>query len=86
MKSAAEYRQYAKECRALAKGFTGERRQQSLELAETWEDLARRVDSGNNRHLAGMLKAVYDEIANEPVPARIRELLWRLDTADRDGS
>lgn len=82
MKSASEYRQHAMDCRALAKGFTGERRQQTIELAETWEDLARQVDSAQNRHLAGMIKAVYDNVANEPVPARLRELLWRLDAAD----
>lgn len=85
MKSASEYRQHAKECRVLAKGFTGERRQQTIELAETWEDLARQVESAQNRHLTGMIKAVYDDVANEPVPARLRELLWRLDAADSRG-
>ncbi len=82
MKSSSEYREHAQDCRALAKGLDGERRQQTLEMAETWEDLARQVESANNRHLAGMIKAVYDDVANEPVPGRFRELLWRLDTAD----
>jgi hypothetical protein len=78
MRSAAECRHRAKECRALAKGFDGERRHQTLVMAETWEDLARQVDCANNRHLAGMLKATYDNVAREPVPDRFRELLGRL--------
>jgi hypothetical protein len=85
MRSAAECRHRAKECRALAKGFDGERRQHALEMAETWDDLARQVDSANNRHLAGMLKATYDNIANEPVPDRFRNLLRRLDEAASRG-
>jgi hypothetical protein len=85
MRSAAECREQAKECRALAKGLDGERRQQTLEMAETWEDLARQVDSASNRHLAGMLKATYDNVANEPVPDHFRELLGRLDAAGSRG-
>ena len=82
MRSASEYRQQAKDCRALAKALDGERRQQTLDMAETWEDLARQVDSANNRHLAGMLKATYDNVAKEPVPDRFRELLGQLAAAD----
>ena len=82
MRSASEYRQQAKDCRALAKGFDGERRQQTLEMAETWEGLARQVDSANNRHLAGMIKATYDNVANEPVPETIEGLLKQLEAAD----
>lgn len=83
MKSASEYRQYAEDCRALAKELDGERRQQTLEMAETWEDLASQVDS--DRHLSGMLKAIYDDVANEPVPDRFRELLGQLDAAASRG-
>jgi hypothetical protein len=54
-------------------------------MAENWEDLARQVDTANNRHLAGMLKSTYDNVANEPVPDHFRELLGRLDTAGSRG-
>lgn len=40
MKKASEYRQHARDCRALAVGMAGERRQQLIEMAETWEKLA----------------------------------------------
>ena len=72
MRSASQCRAQALDCRALARDFEGERRQRLLEMAETWEDLARQVDSANNRHLAGMLKASYDNVAREPVPDRFR--------------
>jgi hypothetical protein len=82
MRTASECRAQAKECRALAISFTGDRRQQTLDMAEAWEDLARQVDSANTRHLAGMIKATYDKVANEPVPDRFRELLVRLGNAE----
>jgi hypothetical protein len=82
MRSASECRAQAKECRALAKGVDGERRQQTLEMAETWDDLARQMDLSNNRHLAGMIKATFDKVAHEPVPDRLRELLGRLENAE----
>ena len=85
MRTASECRAQAKECRALAKGFAGDRRQQTLDMAETWEDLARQVDAANNRHLAGMIKATYDEVAHEPVPERFRKLLGRLNAAEPRG-
>lgn len=85
MRSASECRQYAEDCRALAKGLDGERRQHALEMAETWEDLARQVNSANNRHLAGMLKATYEKVANEPVPDRFHELLEQLGDAESPG-
>jgi hypothetical protein len=41
MKTAAEYRKHAEECRALAKQVAeGEQRNQLLEMARTWENLA----------------------------------------------
>ena len=85
MRTASECRAQAKKCRALANGFAGDRRQQTLDMAETWEDLARQVDAANNRHLAGMIKATYDKVANEPMPERFRELLGRLDAAEPRG-
>lgn len=41
MKTAAEYRKYAEECRALAKQMPdGEQRGQLLNMAQTWDNLA----------------------------------------------
>jgi hypothetical protein len=41
MKKASEYRQHARECFALAnQSNTTEHREQLLEMAETWENLA----------------------------------------------
>jgi hypothetical protein len=42
MKTAAEYRKHAEECRGLAKQVPeGEQRDQLLEMARTWDNLAR---------------------------------------------
>jgi hypothetical protein len=42
MKTAAEYRTHAEECRALTKQVPeGEQRNQLLEMAKTWDNLAR---------------------------------------------
>ena len=40
MKKASEYRRHGEECHALAKGMTGQQRDQLLEMAATWERLA----------------------------------------------
>jgi hypothetical protein len=41
MKTAAEYRNHARECRVLAQQMpSGEQRDQLLEMARTWESLA----------------------------------------------
>lgn len=41
MKKASEYRQHAQECRDLAKQMPqGEQRDQLLEMARTWDNLA----------------------------------------------
>ena len=40
MKKASEYRQHAEECRALARQMQGEQREQLLEMARTWDQLA----------------------------------------------
>jgi hypothetical protein len=86
MRSATECREQAQDWRALAIRCHGDRRHHALDLAEHWEDLARHVDSANNRHLAGMVKANYDQFAKEPVPDHFRELLGRLDVAESRGS
>lgn len=42
MKTASEYRQHAHECRVLAKQVPeGEQRNQLLEMAKTWDNLAK---------------------------------------------
>ena len=40
MKKASEYREYAEECRTLAKQLEGEHRDQLLDMARTWDKLA----------------------------------------------
>lgn len=40
MKKASEYRRHAAECRRLADGMTGTQREQLLEMAGAWEQLA----------------------------------------------
>jgi hypothetical protein len=41
MKKASEYRQHAEECRVLARGMApGEQRDQLLDMARTWDNLA----------------------------------------------
>ena len=56
MKKASEYRQHAEECRLLAQGMAqGEHRDQLLEMAATWENLAReRSDTSKNLPFSGL--------------------------------
>jgi hypothetical protein len=85
MRSAAKCREHANECRDLAKSLAGDRRQQTLDMAETWENLAREVDTSNSRHLSGAIRATYDSFAHEPVPRIFQDVLWRLDAAEARG-
>jgi hypothetical protein len=51
MKKASEYRQHAQECRNLARHMPdGEQRKQLLEMAATWENLARERSDLVRRH------------------------------------
>jgi hypothetical protein len=51
VKKASEYRQHAKECRALAQQVTeGEQRNQLLEMARTWDALAADRDRMSQKH------------------------------------
>lgn len=51
MKTAAEYRKHAEECRVLAKQVPeGEHRDQLLEMALTWENLARDREELVSKH------------------------------------
>lgn len=82
MRSASEYRQHAKDCRALAKGSDGERRQQTLRMAQTWEDLACEVDRANGRRLWELIRATYDRVAHERQPEVFQRLLKKLESAE----
>ena len=51
MKKASEYRQHAQECRDLAKNMPeGPQREQLLEMARTWENLAAERSEFVKRH------------------------------------
>lgn len=82
MRSAAECRERAQECRALADRLDGDRREHTLRMAETWEGLAREVECSSSSYLSGMLKASYDKVAEEPVPEIFRTLLKQLEAAE----
>ena len=42
--------------------------------------LPRAAQAGVDRYIAGQLKAIYDEVAAEPIPDRLLQLLDRLDS------
>lgn len=51
MKKASEYRQHAQECRDLARQMPeGEQRDQLLEMAATWDNLAKERSALVQRH------------------------------------
>jgi hypothetical protein len=51
MKTAAEYRKHAEECRVLAKQMPeGEQRNQLLEMAQTWDNLAKEREQLVRKH------------------------------------
>ncbi|PVE25238.1 hypothetical protein DC522_06825 [Microvirga sp. KLBC 81] len=51
MKKASEYRKHAEECRALAKQLPeGPQRDQLLEMARTWDNLANDRDALVQKH------------------------------------
>ena len=50
MKKASEYRRHAAECRKLADGMAGAPREQLLQMAATWEQLARERSELVRRH------------------------------------
>jgi hypothetical protein len=39
-----------------------------------------RASAGMKQYIAGQLKAMYDEVAAQPIPDRLLQLLDRLDT------
>ena len=51
MKKASEYREHAQQCRDLAKRMApGEQRDQLLEMARTWDNLAKEREQLVRRH------------------------------------
>ena len=65
MKTAAEYRKHAEECRALAKQAPeGEHRNQLLEMARTWDKLAEERSDLVRRHPELALSGEHEEEAN----------------------
>jgi hypothetical protein len=72
MKKASEYRKHAEECRALAKGVTGEQRDQLLEMAATWERLAAERSELVRRHPELALSGEHSEETATGDPARDR--------------
>ena len=65
MKKASEYRQHAEECRALAQGVQGEQRDQLIEMAATWEKLAKDRADLIRRHPDQALAGERDEEARK---------------------
>ncbi|HEV2602075.1 MAG TPA: hypothetical protein VGU24_00290 [Microvirga sp.] len=66
MKKASEYRQHATECLNLAKHMPlGEQREQLLEMARTWENLARERSDLVRRHPDLAIPGEHDEELEE---------------------
>ncbi|WP_445505135.1 hypothetical protein [Microvirga sp. G4-2] len=62
MKKASEYRKHAEECRALAKQVPeGPQRDQLLEMARTWDNLANDRDALLQKHPEIALPVNQDE-------------------------
>ena len=79
MKTAWECRAHAAECRILAYGAASEFREELLEMADLWEDLARDHEEASNRPAAEGVKPFYDHVARQPVPPKFLELLRQLE-------
>lgn len=48
MKTSAECRAYAAQCRDVAKGMSEQHCEQALEMADVWESLAREADRADS--------------------------------------
>lgn len=95
MKSPFECPRYAQRCRDLANGYGEDRRREVLRMADIWEGPAHDrehsqaerifsadrigfgVDPGIIR--AEAIRARFDEVARQPLPKRLRDLLKRLE-------
>jgi hypothetical protein len=86
MKSASECRRNAAECRALAKQMGDDHRRQTLEMANIWETLAVDIERAERCNLVRarrILKHAFGDVASQPVPDRLLELMKRLKAAER---
>jgi hypothetical protein len=45
MQNAAQYREYAEQCRQLAKSMKGQNKQTLLGIAEAWDKCAREIEA-----------------------------------------
>ena len=79
MKTSWECRAHAAECRTLANGAAKDFREELLEMADLWEDLARDHEGTSSHPAAEAIKAFYDHIARQPVPTKFLELLRQLE-------
>jgi hypothetical protein len=61
MKKASEYREHAEECRTLAAQMQGEQKKQLLEMARTWDELAKDRSELIRRHPELALKGEHGE-------------------------
>ena len=68
MKNASEYRLHAEECRILANRMRGEQRDQLLDIAVTWENLAAERASLALRHPERALSGEHQEEARAATP------------------
>ncbi len=69
MKKASEYRRHAEECRALANAMEqGAQRNQLLEMAATWENLARDRSELVRRHPELAFEGEHSEEAQRASP------------------
>ncbi len=69
MKKASEYRQHAKECRAMAnQSKPGPQRDQLLEMARTWEKLAEERSELIRRHPEQALAGEHEDEGERPNP------------------
>ncbi len=67
MKKASEYRRHAEECRAMARQTQpGPQRDQLLEMARTWDNLAADRSEMIRRHPELGLAGEHAEEANQP--------------------
>ena len=79
MKTAAEYRKHAEECRVLAKQVPeGEHREQLLEMARTWDNLAKDREQ--------LVRCLVAERCWDQVRCAIEEYTWRFDGLRRRAS
>lgn len=79
MKTPWECRAHAAECRTFANGAARDFREELLEMADLWEDLARDHEGASNNPAGEAIRAFYDHVARQPVPPKFLELLRQFE-------